>query len=72
MSIVSSESIVDSHTQADGSSYVIERHTDHLGNVYQVGPYLAPSGYDVAARLASRAVELAAQLADTEAVGVLG
>ena len=70
MSIVSSEAIVDSHTQASGSSYVIERHTDSLGAVHTIGPYLAESGFDINARLASHAVELATQLADEEAARV--
>ena len=67
MPIVSSTQIVDAHQQQTGGRYVIERHTDELGVVYQVGPYLAPDGYDTAARLASRAVEISAQLAEAEA-----
>ena len=72
MSIVSSIAIVDQYTQAGGGRYVIERHTDNAGRVHQVGPYLAPAGFDVDARLASRATELAEQLADAEALAVIG
>ena len=67
MSIVSSAYTQDAHTQAGGGRYVIEQHTDADGQVYQVGPYLAPAGFDVAARLASRAVEINNQLAEAEA-----
>ena len=58
---------LDAHQQQSGGRYVIERHTDDLGAVYQVGPYLAPDGYDTAARMAARADEISAQLAEAEA-----
>jgi len=70
MPIVTSESITDAHTQAGGGRYVIERHTDGDGRVYQVGPYLAPAGFDVAARVASRAAEINGQLAEAEALAL--
>lgn len=72
MSIVSSTSIVDAHTQPDGSRYVHERHTDSEGVVHQIGPYLAPPGYDTAARLAADAVVLADRLAEAEAAALAG
>ena len=71
MSIVSSVAIVDDYAQSSGSKYVIERHTDSVGKVHQVGPYLADAGFNINARLVSRAIELAAQLADEEAMQVL-
>lgn len=71
MPIVSSETIIDAHTQAGGGRYVIERHTDDAGVVHQVGPYLAPEGFDTAARLAARAVEIDAQLAEAEAQALI-
>ena len=71
MPIVSSVTIIDAHTQVSGGRYVIERHTDDLGKVHQVGPYLAPAGFDTAARLASRAIEIDTQLAEAEAAALL-
>jgi hypothetical protein len=69
--IVSSTYTQDAHVQRDGSRYTIERHTDDSGKVYQVGPYLAPEGFDVAARMASRAVQINEQLAEAEAQALL-
>jgi len=40
--------------------------------VYQVGPWLAPEGFDVQARVTSRASEINAQLAEAEAAQLLG
>ena len=71
MPIVSSQSIIDAHAQAAGGRYVIERHQDDLGKVYQVGPYLAPDGFDVATRMASRAVQIDAQMAEAEAQALI-
>ena len=71
MPIVSSTFTQDAHVQRDGSRYTIERHTDDAGRVYQVGPYLAPVGFDVAARMASRAVQIGEQLAEAEAQALL-
>jgi len=65
--IVSSTHTIDAHTQQGGGRYVIERHTDQDGKVCQVGPYLAPEGFDTAARLASRATQISDQLAEAEA-----
>lgn len=70
MPIVSSTHTIDAHTQQGGGRYVIERHTDDAGQVYQVGPYLAPEGFDVAARLASRATQISDQLAEAEAIAL--
>lgn len=70
MPIVTSEAIVDTHTQPDSSRYVWERHVDNLGIVYQIGPYLAPAGFDIEARLASRASALSDQLAEAEALAL--
>ena len=67
MPIVSSTHTIDAHTQQGGGRYVIERHTDQDGQVYQVGPYLAPAGFDVDARLAARATQISDQLAEAEA-----
>ena len=72
MPIVSSAHTIDAHTQQGGGRYVIERHTDDAGQVYQVGPWLAPVGFDVQARVASRASEINAQLAEAEAAALLG
>lgn len=72
MSIVSSEAIVDDYTQAGGGRYVVERHTDSTGTVHQVGPYLVDQGYDVQARLVTRAAEIDEQLAEAEAAALLG
>lgn len=67
MPIVSSTHTIDAHTQQGGGRYVIERHTDDAGVVHQVGPYLAPDGFDTAARLAARATQIDEQLAEAEA-----
>ena len=72
MPIVSSTYTQDAHTQQGGGRYVIERHTDDAGKVYQVGPWLAPEGFDVQARVTSRASEINAQLAEAEAAQLLG
>jgi len=71
MSIVSSTYTQDAHTQANGERYVVEYHTDSESRVHQVGPWLAPVGFDVAARVAERAVALAEQLAEAEAEGII-
>jgi hypothetical protein len=39
--------------------------------VYQVGPWLAPVGFDVQARVTSRASEINAQLAEAEAQALI-
>lgn len=65
--IVSSTSEIDAHQQLGGGRFVVEKHTDDAGVVYTVGPYLIPDGFNIAARLAARALEIAAQLADSEA-----
>ena len=72
MPVISSQSIVDVHAQANGGRYVIERHTDDAGFVHQVGPYLAPAGFNVAARVTARAAEMSVQMAEAEAAAVLG
>jgi hypothetical protein len=72
MPIVSSTHTIDAHQQVGGGRYVIERHTDDVGVVHQVGPWLAPDGFDVAARVASRAGQINEQLAEAEAAALLG
>jgi hypothetical protein len=71
MPIVSSTHTIDTHAQVGGGRYVIERHTDDAGRVYQVGPWLAPEGFDVAARVAARASQINEQLAEAEAQALL-
>jgi hypothetical protein len=72
MPIVSSAYTIDAHTQSSGGRYVVERHTDDAGRVYQIGPYLAPDGFDVDGKLTARAAEINAQLAEAEADAVMG
>jgi len=68
MPIVSSASTLDAHTQTGGGArYLVERHTDDLGLVHTVGPYLVPDGFDVAARLAARVTEMNVNFAEKEA-----
>jgi hypothetical protein len=55
MPIVSSTHTIDAHQQASGARYVVERHTDNTGRVYQIGPYLAPAGFDTQAAMVARA-----------------
>jgi hypothetical protein len=71
MSIVSSETIIDAAAQVGGGHYVLERHTDSNGVIHQIGPYLAPVGFDTTARLAAQATALANTLADGEAQELL-
>lgn len=59
--IQTSEYTVDAHAQADGSRYVIERHTDTLGRVLTFGPYLLPDGADPQAVMTARATRLNAE-----------
>jgi hypothetical protein len=61
MPIVSSTHTVDAHPQRGGGRYVVERHTDDVGRVFTVGPWLAPDKFDVAARVVARALEIDAQ-----------
>lgn len=70
--IVSSTARIDAHAQPNGSRYVVEMHTDDVRGVLSVGPYLAAPGFDVDARMASRAQEIAQSLADAEADALLG
>jgi hypothetical protein len=71
MPIVSSTFTQDTHTQQGGGRYVVERHTDDAGQVFEVGPWLAPAGFDVQARVTSRASEINAQLAEAEAQALM-
>lgn len=72
MPIVSSQLIPDAHTQPSGRRYVFERHVDHLGVIYSVGPYQVDDAtFDSAARLAQRAAEINYQLVQAEIDGVL-
>lgn len=64
MSIVNSE-ILEDRAQVDGRRHVRERHTDHLGQTYEVS-YMAEAGADVAATMAARVPILEAQLAELE------
>lgn len=63
--IVTSTYQVDSHTQADGRSYVTEIHTDSQGKEYRFG-YLATPDTEYATRLAQSAANLETQLAEQE------
>lgn len=70
MSIVSSTHTL-GHAQADGRRYVTERHTDSMGAVYVV-EYLAAVGTDYVAVRDARAVVIADQLAEAEAIAAAG
>lgn len=59
--------IVSSQLQADGRSYVAERHTDQNGKTYDA-VYLADSGMDTAAVLAARAANIGATIDAAAAV----
>ena len=71
MPIVSSEYVLEGHTQADGRRYVNETHTDHLGGLHLVS-YLAAVGADYAAIMASRVPGIEERLAEEEADRVIG
>lgn len=66
MPIVQTVVEADGHTQQGGGRYVVERHQDHLGNWYMVGPYLAQPGFDYDARATARVAEIEQQLAEAE------
>jgi hypothetical protein len=68
MSIVSST--YETSGPADGTRHVVEQHTDHLGNVYMQS-FFAPAGFDIAAKVAAHATQLADQLAQGEIAGEL-
>lgn len=67
MPIVSSVYTQDAHTQVGGGRYTYERHTDDAGKVYDMTPYVAAPGFDVAGRMAARAQQLNEWLAEAEA-----
>jgi hypothetical protein len=69
MSIVSSTHEVGA-AQKDGRSYVIEQHTDSTGKVH-MRHYLAPVGTDYVAVRTARAVQIAAELAESEAAEII-
>lgn len=56
--ITQSVYVEDEHTQADGSRYVIEYHTDDLGRVMQFGPYLLQPGMSPQTIMTNRATRL--------------
>lgn len=66
MPIVQTVVQADAHTQQGGARYVVERHFDHLGQQYMIGPYLAQPGFDYQARATARAAEIEQQLAEAE------
>lgn len=66
MPIVQTIVKADDYEQRGGGRYVVERHTDHLGNEYMAGPYLAQPGFDYNARATARAAEIEQQLAEAE------
>lgn len=65
--ITQSVYIEDDYTQADGSRYVIERHTDDLGRVMQFGPYLCYPDMNPQNIMSARAARLNADFAAREA-----
>ena len=70
----SSTYTTDAHTQPDGSRYVYERHTDVTGRVHTV-LYRAPAAWgdaEINAILSRRAGEIDAQLAEAEALALMG
>lgn len=70
MPIVTSTHTV-GHEQADGRRYVTEQHTDDAGAVIVV-EYLAPIGADYTAIRDARRALIDEQLAEAEAVAILG
>jgi hypothetical protein len=66
MPILTSALTTDTHTQADGSVWVYERHVDHTGKAHTVS-YLAPAGFDTGTTLAMRAANIGAAIDAREA-----
>lgn len=71
MGIVSSSYTIDAHTQADGSRYVTETHTDSEGRVYNFGPYKVSSESIVNDLLTNRIEKIDRNLAESEIDTVL-
>ena len=63
MSIVST--VIEQYPQANGSTHVVERHTDDAGREYMRTWFASPKT-DIEARVAEHARELEAELADRE------
>jgi len=70
MSIVSSTYTIDAHTQADGSKYVVEQHTDSAGRVYTFGPYRVWSESAAITFLNNRVAKINDNLAKAEAEAI--
>jgi hypothetical protein len=66
MSIVNSTYSLDAHYQSNGDRYVTEHHTDNLGMVHQIGPYLISPSTDIDAIIANRVAKLNEQLSESE------
>lgn len=69
MSIVTSTYAV-GHAQPDGRKYVVESHTDDVGQAYRV-EYLAAVGTDYGAVMTARAAQINDQLAEAEAQALI-
>lgn len=69
MPIISSAILV-ATPQADGSTSVQERHTDHNGKTYDVS-YFAPEGIDINLVVSSRATRIGAEIDAREAADAL-
>ncbi len=65
MSIVSSSYVLDGPAQADGSQWIRETHTDHLGGLHR-WPYKALPSINRETVLAVHALRVAEMLADDE------
>jgi hypothetical protein len=70
MPIVSSSHRFDGPAQIDGSRWVVESHTDHLGSVFLVG-YPASAGADLDAAMNARVPLIDDMLAQDEFEGLL-
>lgn len=66
MPIVSSETIADAHTQADGRRYITHYFTDHLGVTHKLGPKKDNALGDAAAREIVYTAERAAIIPNIE------
>jgi len=69
MAIVSSTLHRDAHTQANGTRYIFEQHTDSTGRAHTIGPYTVDASESEAtseARMNARVARIEAALAEAE------
>lgn len=72
MAIVSSYYVTDENFQVGGGKWTIEYHTNSLGNVYMVGPYLWDGIVNRDSLLTIHAEQISNDLAESEFDKMIG